>query len=340
LRRAGPEWGLIYPNSPEILLRFTMNRRQFINRTGISAAVVSVAANAPSLFAQHRPTSKMKIDLTFPKLGMKCDQTLAIELAAKNGFQSVGGDTNQITAMNDAQLGALNELRASKNLVWGTCGFPVDFRRDDETFRKGLSQLREVCVKINKLGIPRMTTWISPSNNNLTYRQNFSRHVARLKIIDSILAEQDIRLGLEYVGTQLLRFDRKHPFIHTSAEMLELIGETGGTQLGLILDSWHWWTSGESTEDLRSIKPTQIVSVEVNDAPKGIEREQQKDNQRGLPGTTGVLPINDFLTTVAASGFEGPVMAEPFYAPLRSLPPAEAANEVAKTLKATLASIS
>jgi len=282
----------------------------------------------------------MKIDLTFPKLKMSCDQTLAVELAATNGFQSVGGDTSQIASMSDAEIDTLNNLRTSKKLVWGTCGMPVDFRGDDETFKKGLRELRNVCPKVKRLGIPRMTTWISPSNNELTYRQNFHQHVERLKMIDSVLAEHDIRLGLEYVGTQLLRFNRKHPFIHTSAEVLELIKETGGTHLGLILDSWHWWTSGESVEDLRSLNKTQIVSVEINDAPKGIDREQQKDNQRGMPATTGVLPIKDFLTAIAGTGFDGPVMAEPFYAPLRSLPPEEAAKEVARTVKAAVTLIS
>ncbi len=317
-----------------------MNRRHFINRTGVSAAVVTLAAYPFSLLAQQQTKSHMKLDLTFPKLGMKCDQTLAVELASRNGFQSVGGDTGQIAAMNVSQLDALNELRAGKNLVWGTCGLTVDFRRDDKTFEDGLRQLQEICPKVNRLGIPRMTTWISPSSDALTYRQNFQLHVERLKRIDTILAQHDIRLGLEYVGTQLLRFNRKHPFIHTSAEMVELINETGGTHLGLILDSWHWWTSGESVDDLKAIKKSQIVSVEINDAPEGIEREQQKDNQRGMPATTGVLPLKDFLTAVAETGFDGPLLVEPFYAPLRNMPPAEAAVEVAKSLKAAVALIS
>lgn len=317
-----------------------MNRRQFINRTGVSATVLAVAANTPGLLAQRSPSYKMKIDLTFPKLGMKCDQTLAIELAAGNGFQSVGGDTDQISAMSDAQLDALNQLRASKKLVWGTCGLPVDFRRDDDRFKKDLAQLRKICPRVKRSGIPRMTTWISPSNGELTYRQNFNQHAERLEQIDKVLAENDIRLGLEYVGTQLLRFNRKHPFIHTSAEVLELIHVVGGTHLGLILDSWHWWTSGESVDDLKKIKKSQIVSVELNDAPVGIDREQQKDNRRGLPTATGVLPLKDFLTAVAGSGFDGPVMAEPFHAPLRELPPAEAAADVAKSLKAAMALVS
>lgn len=317
-----------------------MNRRRFLHQTGTAVAATALTSLSPALNAQSRSSkTKMRIDLTFPKLGMGCDQTLAVSLAGKNGFQSVGGDTGRIGNMNRSELDALNALREQNRLVWGTCGLPVDFRGEEARFKDGLAQLKLVAPKVQHLGIGRMTTWISPSHGELTYLQNFKRHAERLKQIDAVLADHDIRLGLEYVGTQLLRFNRKQPFIHTSAEVIELIDATGGTQLGLILDCWHWWTSGEDTSDLKKIDRSQIVSVEINDAPEGIEREYQKDNQRGLPATTGILPLKDFLTAVSGTGFDGPLMAEPFYAPLRKMSPEEAAAEVAAALKRSVALI-
>jgi sugar phosphate isomerase/epimerase len=144
------------------------------------------------------------------------------------------------------------------------------------------------------------------------------------------------RLGLEYVGTQLGRFNRKHSFIHTSAEVVELITMADASNLGLILDSWHWWTSGETADDLVNIPSQSIVSVELNDAPEGLAREQQIDNRRRLPASTGVLPLKDFLAAVAGTGFQGPVMAEPFYAPLREETVETAAAQVAAALKQSL----
>ncbi|HAV64128.1 MAG TPA: xylose isomerase [Verrucomicrobiales bacterium] len=316
-----------------------INRRRFVQRSAAGLTTLAVVPGAAVVRARAATHSSMKIDLTFPKLGMKCDQRLAIELAASTGFQSVGGDTGQIAAMNERQLDDLNELRSSKGLVWGTCGLPVDFRGEEVKFAEGLQQLAAVGPKVKQLGIPRMTTWLSPSHGELTYRQNFRQHVERMKRIGAALAPFGIRLGLEYVGTQLLRFNRKHPFVHTSAEVLELIAETGADNLGLILDSWHWWTSGESTGDLKGLKPSQIVSVELNDAPEGIAREQQLDGQRRLPATTGVLPLKEFLTSVAATGFAGPVMAEPFFAPLREGSVEAAAEQVGVALKRSMALI-
>lgn len=310
-----------------------IRRRQFLGQTALAVTGASFLPRGAIHGAASSPAFSMKLDLTFPKLGMKCDQRLAIELAAQHGFQSVGGDTGQITALADGQLDELNALREGKGLVWGSCGLPTDFRKDDATFAAGLKQLAIAGPKVKRLGIPRMTTWISPSHGELTYRQNFTLHVERMKRLADSLAPFGIRLGLEYVGTQLGRFNRKHAFIHTSAEMLELIAETGASNLGLILDSWHWWTSGETVADLQRLKAAQIVTVELNDAPEGLAREQQIDGQRRLPATTGVLPVRDFIGAVAGTGFDGPVMAEPFYAPLREGTVESAAEQVATSLR-------
>jgi len=183
------------------------------------------------------------------------------------------------------------------------------------------------------LGVQRLTAWISPAHAELTYRKNFDRHVERMKRLDDALGRHELRLGLEYVGTQLGRFNRKHSFIHTSAEVLELIEAAHAGHLGLIVDSWHWWTSGEDAADLRRLTASQIVSVELNDAPEGLAREQQIDNQRRLPASTGVLPLADFMTALAAIEFDGPVYAEPFYAPLRQEPVETVASQVAEAMK-------
>lgn len=312
-------------------------RRQFIQQGGRTLLAATLAGALRVKAAAPTKSTAMKLDLTFPKLGMKCDQRRALELAAQHGFISVGGDTSQIAAMSEADLAALDALRRQNNLTWGTCGCPVDFRRDDATFEAGLAQLSAAGPRLQQLGLKGMTTWISPAHSELTYLKNFARHVERMKRIDEMLGRYQLRLGLEYVGTQLGRFNRKHGFIHTAAEMLELIDATKGTQLGLILDSWHWWTTGETAADLASLKAAQIVSVELNDAPEGIAREQQIDGQRRLPAATGVLPIADFLKAVTSTGYDGPVYAEPFYAPLREGTVEAAAEQVAAAMKRAFA---
>jgi sugar phosphate isomerase/epimerase len=55
------------------------------------------------------------------------------------------------------------------------------------------------------------------------------------------------------------------------------------------------------------------------------------DTQRHLPLETGVLDLPGFLRGLAALGYDGPVVTEPFNAPLNALAatdPTAAANQV------------
>ena len=47
--------------------------------------------------------------------------------------------------------------------------------------------------------------------------------------------------------------------------------------------------------------------------------EDQRDNQRELPASTGVIPIKDFVAALVDIGYDGPARAEPFNAALNAL---------------------
>ena len=101
--------------------------------------------------------------------------------------------------------------------------------------------------------------------------------------------------------------------------MLELGAEVG-PNVGLLLDCWHWYTSGGTLDELGRLEPERVVYVHVNDAPTGIPVDEQVDNVRALPGETGVIPIAPFLGALREIGYDGPVVPEPFKRELADLP--------------------
>ena len=103
--------------------------------------------------------------------------------------------------------------------------------------------------------------------------------------------------------------------------MRELIAEIGRDNVGLVLDSWHWYTAGETAEDLRGLANRDVVACDLNDAPRSVPVDQQRDGVRELPCATGVIDLRAFLKALAAIGYDGPVRAEPFNATLRTMPP-------------------
>ncbi len=100
-----------------------------------------------------------------------------------------------------------------------------------------------------------------------------------------------------------------------------------------MLDSWHWWTAGETGDDVRSLRNEQVVAVDLNDAPAGVPLEEQKDGQRELPGATGVIPIPDFVQALVHIGYDGPARAEPFNDALDALDDDEACARTIAALR-------
>ena len=312
-----------------------INRRQFGQTLASSA--LAVAAGIRTTHAQQPRQRKMTIDLVGGAIGVSGNQREMIDLAARHGFESVEAKPSDLANLNDGQRQRLLQDLKGKNLVWGAAGLPVDFRKEEATFRAGLKRLPQLMAGLQKAGVSRVSTWLSPSHGSLTYVQNFNQHVRRLREVSKILKDHGLRFGLEYVGTFNLWTGKKFPFIHSMAEAAELIDEIGTGNVGFVLDSWHWWTADESEADLLQLKNHQIVAVDLNDAPKGVAKREQMDNRRELPAATGVIDIKPFLGALQKIGYDGPVRAEPFNQPLRALNNEEACAATARALKKAFA---
>ncbi|KAA5543280.1 sugar phosphate isomerase/epimerase [Roseiconus nitratireducens] len=243
----------------------------------------------------------------------------AIALAAKHGFESVTASPADLAKLSDAENESLLGRLEEENLVWGSSGLPVDFRKDKLTYRNGLNDLPQLAKALQRAGVTRMGTWIMPGHDELTYIDNLKQHTERLRACAKILKDHGLRLGLEYVGTPSLRSNLRYPFVHNMHETAELHEAIGEDNVGFILDSWHWHTAGESADDIRGLKAEQIVGCDLNDAPAGIELNQLKDNERELPMATGVIDTKSFLQALVEIGYDGPLRAEPFNKQLNQL---------------------
>lgn len=275
----------------------------------------------------------MTMCLTPGSIGVKANQMETIQYAHHYGYEAVQPFGDELAAMSAGQLEECNGKRKEYRLGWGQGGLTVDFRKDEELFRKELAGLPAIAAALGKVGASRVGTWIAPSHDGLPYVANFRQHARRLREVAKILGDHGQRLGLEYVGPKTLWASKRHPFIHTMAEMKELLAEIGASNLGFVLDTWHWYTAGETPADLASLKNSDVVCIDLNDAPAGIPVDQQIDSKRELPVATGVIPTADFLNALAGIGCDAPVRCEPFNAALRAKPKEEILATVADSMK-------
>ncbi|MBU6401130.1 MAG: TIM barrel protein [Verrucomicrobia bacterium] len=281
----------------------------------------------------------MTLDLVVGNLGFGARQAEAIALAHRHGFESVGAQGDELERMAAEPLHALLGDLRTNGLRWGAAGVPVEFRRDDATFAKGLERLPKFAAGLQRAGVQRASTWIMPCHDTLTYLQNFKLHATRLRQVAQVLRDHGVRLGLEYVATQTLRTAKRLPFIHTMIEMRELIAEIATGNVGLALDSWHWWQAGDTEADLLALTNEEVVSVDLNDAPRGIPFNQQQDGHRELPAATGVIDLATFLNALNRIGYDGPIRAEPFSQALKSLGRDQACAVTAEAMRKAFALI-
>ena len=312
-----------------------LSRRAFL---GTSAAVGLTGSRLLSATeADIARKRQFTIDLVCGAIGVRADQRKAIGLAVQHGFESVQPQPEFLAKLSRAELDDLRGGLKARNLVWGASGLPVDFRRDEATFKEGMKRLPALAAGLARAGATRVGTWLRPSHRELTYRANFAQHARRLRDVSRVLADHGQRFGMEYVGPKTSWASGRHSFIHTMAEAKELVAAIGQDGVGLVLDSWHWYTAGETETDLLSLASSDVVACDLNDAPAGIAVDEQMDLRRELPGATGVIDLATFLGALVKIGYNGPIRAEPFNQPLRDMPADQAVAATAAAMRKAFA---
>lgn len=243
----------------------------------------------------------------------------AIAAAQQGGFEGVEFNVREVADLVD-QHGAeyVKGLFADANLKPAGWGVGIDWRSEAK-WQQGLSELPRLAAAAAAIGCPRALSGVMPGSNEYPFEENYRLHVERFKPIASILADNGCWLGLEFISPKTLRDTLRYQFLYTMGEVLEL-GSKMGSNVGVLLDIWHWYTSYGTLEQIRELRPEQVVYVHVNDAPAGIDVDEQMDLVRDLPGATGVLDIVGFLHALRDIGYDGPVTPEPFKKELKDLP--------------------
>jgi sugar phosphate isomerase/epimerase len=232
-----------------------------------------------------------------------------LDAASEAGFAAVDYTIMPFYQVYKEQsFASAQEMLAKRNLVLGSFGLPVEFRRDEALFQEELAALPDIARFAARLGATRCCTWLYPATDE-PVAEYTSRFIRRLRECAKVLEDNGIRFGLEWVGPKTLRTLR-HDFIHTLPGILEMIGAIDMPNVGVLFDSFHWFTSGATREDILALKPEQIVLVHINDAPDK-PAEQQIDSERLLPGE-GIIDLHGMLSALKAIGYDSYLSIETF----------------------------
>lgn len=259
-------------------------------------------------------------NLTPGAIGIKCGWLEGLDLAQKAGFEGADlslADAERMATEQGAE--AVRAAYAERGLKIGGWSFPVNWRGSEQEFFESLGRLPAQAQLAADLGCYRTMTWVLSFSDELPRQEHFDQVVRRFGLASEILLDYNHRLGLEFIGPRTLRAPHRYGFIHTMDGMLALCCAIGTGNVGLLFDGWHWYTSRSTLDDVRHLTADDVVYVHINDAPAGVDVLDQVDNQRCLPGETGIIPNGELLKILHAIGYDGPVTVEPFSQPLREL---------------------
>jgi sugar phosphate isomerase/epimerase len=303
---------------PETKQSHPISRRMFC-RSAIAAAAAICFSRRPTQASEIKNKVKFFKNLGHDHIGVRANQQQALDYAVKYGFDGITPSLGEFENKSSTEIRDWVETMKAKGIRYGTSGLPVQFQRDQERFQKGLARLPKQADLLRQLGAERMATWITPGHNELTYLKNFEIHRDRLREVAKVLKDSNIRLGLEFVGPRTSRMRFRFPFICTQLDMMELVGAIDTGNVGLLLDSWHWYTSHGTVRELLQLSNKDVIHIHVNDAPAGVPTDQQVDNRRMLPVTTNVIDLKGFINALVKIGYDGPVECEPFDQELRRM---------------------
>lgn len=256
----------------------------------------------------------------------------SIKLAREAGFEGVSFDIFEAKAYaDDRGLASLQDLFGEIiPSVWNTgVNWQDDANRDAQ-----IQALKPVLELAQSLGSTNVTTGIMPANNDRPYDEQYEYLQTRLRPLAEVLKEGGIRIGIEFITPKTLRDQFEHQFIYKMQDMLAFAKDIGTGNVGVLFDVWHHYCAHGTLEEMDVLTAEDVQLIHTNDAPLGLEIDEQQDLSRELPMATGVIPAVEMLQKLKAIGVNCGIAAEPFSQEINELAASDPLAAAKKTFEA------
>jgi sugar phosphate isomerase/epimerase len=249
-------------------------------------------------------------NLNAESLGISARQNELIELALTYKFRGLDIDTESFLRQVESR-GKEHAVRflQSAHIRVGGFDLPVRWTAEEATFKQDLQSLKETAEIMSSLGAASSTAIVLPYCDQRPYHEDFEFHRERFSEIGDELKAFGIKLAIGFRAPILSREGHDTQFITTADALVALVKMIVCDNVGMCLDLWHWHVGGGTLEAIKELSVDQIVAVRVADLPADVPLAEVTEEQRLLPGSTGIVPAAETLRWLADSGYSGPVTA-------------------------------
>jgi len=261
-----------------------------------------------------------------------------IRLAAMVGYGGVDWDLGPAKIAGlDATKALFDEVKIVPTIVNLPLTRPLPFSGEGAAFADALKPLADDAAFTAAVGCRKMMV-VLPASTTTGKDAQRKLAVDRLSAVAAVLRKSDIRLGVEFLGPLYFRQPRpggppSEPFIWNMRDAVALAKDCG-SNVGVVLDAWHWHHSNGTTADILDAGAARIVHVHVSDAKRSAP-EDVRDNQRLMPGE-GIIDLVGFFKALKKAGYTEGVSPEPLGRIYPSMAPDEAAKLALDTTLAVM----
>jgi 2-keto-myo-inositol isomerase len=230
---------------------------------------------------------------------MKADLPGDINAAAAAGFRALEIWAAKLDKyLQQHSLGELNALFQQQGLAPASINSIefITFRTQQE-YEGIKSRCRELCTRAQELGCDKIVVVPSPTPPGGASLERIQAESVRvLRELAEIAEPYKVKLAFEFLGFAWCS-------VRTLAQCWDIVRETDRPNVGLVIDTCHFYAGGSALESISEVRPESIFIFHINDVEER-PRDTIEDAHRLLPGE-GVIPLADILIRLQGIGFDG-----------------------------------
>ncbi len=175
--------------------------------------------------------------------------------------------------------------------------------RSEEDYAKIKAECEELCAVAAQIECPFVVVVPGKLPENATQQDVIDESIRVLEELSKIADKYDVSLAFEFLGQP----DCSVQTLELCNEIVELVNRPN---VGLVLDTFHFYAGGSTFESIGNVNPGNICIFHVNDA-EDLPKEQLTDAHRLFPGL-GILPLREIKRELDNIGYDRVVSIEIF----------------------------
>ncbi len=175
--------------------------------------------------------------------------------------------------------------------------------RDAAERKQALERTRQISEWCKALDCPWIIAVPGPTPPGATWDDIRKETLAALRAMNDISAPLGVNLAFEFLGFPWCS-------VRTIAQAWDIVHTLNLPHVGMVIDTCHFYAGGSTLDSIKQIEAKKLAVFHINDV-EPMPKEQIEDANRLFPGD-GVIPLQDIIASVRATGFDGVASVEIF----------------------------